>query len=110
MKKEKDNTFLEFVSYDGEYPNLCSGILTVKIDGKLKTFGSYYDKKTNYPCFWMSGGSASFDKDWNANVTQGEWVLEASKKEYPKDIWKLLPRLLKLMNDNVLNGCCGGCL
>jgi hypothetical protein len=30
---------IEFVSYNGKYPNLCSGKLTVKIDGKEVSFG-----------------------------------------------------------------------
>ena len=30
---------IEFVSYTGEYPNLCNGILTLKIDNKIVKFG-----------------------------------------------------------------------
>lgn len=30
---------IEFVSYDGEYPNLCSGVFTVKLDGVETSFG-----------------------------------------------------------------------
>lgn len=45
---------VEFVSYTGEYPNLCSGILTVKIDGEI----------VKLPPFCMcSGGSVHFDSE-----------------------------------------------
>ena len=26
---------IKFISYDGKYPHLCSGVLTVNIDGQL---------------------------------------------------------------------------
>ena len=104
---------IKFISYDGEYPNLCSGRLIVEIDGKKITFEGYCksNEKTNhYPKFWTSGGSVSFDYDWNECVLCGEWQLEANEKNYPKDISILLPFLLELMNDNVSYGCCGGCV
>lgn len=44
---------VEFISYTGKYPTLCSGILTLKIDGEEVTFGNH---KTMYPVFWANGG------------------------------------------------------
>lgn len=32
-------THVKFVSYTGRYPNLCSGILTLEIDGENVNFG-----------------------------------------------------------------------
>ena len=40
---------IKFISYDGTYPTLCSGKLTVEIDGKVVTFGKvkhYLKSKT----------------------------------------------------------------
>ena len=34
-----NKTNIEFVSYTGAYPNLCSGILTMKVNGKEYEFG-----------------------------------------------------------------------
>ncbi len=51
---------VEFVSYDGTYPNLCSGTLVVKIDGAEVSFGW---NGCDYPPFWISGGGVSFTKD-----------------------------------------------
>lgn len=61
---------IEFVEYTGRYPNLCSGRLFVKVDGKMISFGSYClgakgktkDKGVpNYPAFWSSGGGIYYD-------------------------------------------------
>ena len=110
---------LEFVEYTGRYPNLCSGKLFVKIDGKLVSFGHYClgeRGKTDdtgvpvYPEFWISGGNVTFDDDWNEDVTEGAWQMGGKYSKYPEDIAKLLPRLLKLFNKHVPWGCCGGCV
>ena len=110
---------LEFVEYTGGYPNLCSGRLFVKIDDKLVSFGNYClgekgkTDDTNVPVyksFWVSGGSVSFDDDWDEHVTEGDWEACWKEKNYPKEIAKLLPRLLELFNENVPHGCCGGCV
>ena len=45
---------VKFISYDGELPNLCSGILTLEIEGKTVTFGS--NNCCDYDRFWISGG------------------------------------------------------
>lgn len=60
---------IEFVSYTGRYPNLCSGVLTLLINGKEVTFGPEW-KGAEFPTFWASGGSCGFGgKDWT-----GEYV------------------------------------
>jgi hypothetical protein len=108
---------IKFVSYDGAYPNLCSGRLVVEIDGKEVSFGyttSFFteDKLADYPRFWCSGGSVSFDEDWNEFVdSYCDWEMSSpNEKDYPPEIWKLLPDILEVMNKNVDGGCCGGCV
>lgn len=110
---------IEFVSYDGEYPNLCSGTLTVKIDGVKTTFGAQRlwesEKKAGkvpamYPKFWTSGGSVSFDEDWSENVSWGDWELMFDRKDYPAEIADAMPELISVFNENVPPGCCGGCV
>ena len=49
-KKNSNTSRVKFISYTGEYPNLCSGVLTLEIDGKEYKFGHnfltyHYDKK-----------------------------------------------------------------
>ena len=110
---------LEFVEYTGRYPNLCSGRLFVKIDGKLVSFGKYFlgeKGKTddtnvpNYRAFWITGGWVKFYDDWEEDVGEGDWKACWKDEDYPKEIAELLPRLLELFNENVPHGCCGGCV
>ena len=58
---------VKFVSYDGKYPNLCTGTLVLNIDGTDYSFGFTTVpgmSKCDFPMFWHSGGSVSFDNDW----------------------------------------------
>ena len=89
---------LEFVSYDGAYPNLCSGTLTLKLDGKKIIFPSYCLK---------SGGSVSFDYEGNEEIEEGSWSIIEFPNNFPES---LETEAKQLVNDNVEYGCCGGCV
>lgn len=97
---------VKFVSYTGKYPNLCRGILNLNIDSKEHTFGNYKD--CEFEKFWSSGGSCSFDPDWNDEVTSGEW--EVYKDRLPMQFRKYYDEIKEVFNANVSHGCCGGCL
>ena len=110
---------IKFISYTGKYPNLCSGVLTVEIDGKEYKFGhetGSYDflndryKDDNFEKFWTSGGSVERDENWNMWATDGDWELNYYKNEFPQWIIDLFPQLIKVFNENVPGGCCGGCI
>lgn len=111
---------VKFISYSGEYPNLCSGKLVVQIDGKEISFSPYTtviadlissEEVGQYHKFRASGGSVSFDKEWRESVLKGEWEIdEIYKGEYPKEIQDALPEIIKVFNENVPEGCCGGCV
>lgn len=98
---------IEFVSYDGEWPNLCRGELKIKNNGVVIEFQSG---------FLNSGGSAEFNSDYSESyIFKGAWYLSSNYKEYLKDksikfIENELEELEKIVNDNVKLGCCGGCL
>lgn len=87
---------VEFVSYDGRYPNLCSGTLILKIDGKVVTFPAY--------CM-QSGGGVSFDNDWCEHVSSGLWTVEVPEKYKQHE-----DEINVVVNRNVEHGCCGGCV
>ena len=102
---------VKFVSYDGEYPNLCTGTLVLNIDGTDYSFGFTTVpgmSKCDFPMFWHSGGSASFDNDGNANVTSGRWQIDSL--DLPKQFRKYADEIDEVFNDNVPYGCCGGCI
>ena len=109
---------IKFVSYTGKYPNLCSGVLTVEIDGKEYKFGHEsgdYDfdkrcyKNNNFDKFWISGGSICRDKNWSMWSEEGKWELCVDDK-YPQWVIDIFPKLIELFNENVPYGCCGGCI
>lgn len=98
---------IEFVSYNGHYPNLCSGTLVLKLNGVETTFSSYGD--ADFKEFWCSGGCCGFTNDYNDSyIKKGKWKIdfnniEEKLKPYADD-------LIKVFNENVPYGCCGGCL
>lgn len=87
---------VEFVSYDGRFPNLCSGTLVLKIDGVERTMP---------PCCMRSGGSVTFDSDWCEHVDSGLWSVDV-----PDDLMDLKDEIEECVNANVPHGCCGGCV
>ena len=86
------------VEYDGSYPNLCSGTLVLTIE----------DKKWKFPkgCLY-SGGSVTFDDNWDANVEQGPWSIDEWPEGFP-ELWKAAAK--EAINDKIGLGCCGGCV
>lgn len=82
----------EFVSYTGEWPNLCSGTMTFKVDGK-----EYKIERLE-----STGG---LDKDYEPYI--GKWKIK--KDKLPEELKPFLKDIEKLANDNIELGCCGGC-
>lgn len=89
----------EFVSYDGAFPNLCNGTLVIRVDGKEYSLEPYVLE---------SGGSVSFDDEWNEEVTQGPWKVDSDY--LPEELKPFKAEITELVNDNVEFGCCGGCV
>lgn len=107
---------VEFISYTGEWPNLCNGVLTLKIDGVEYKFGHNYEQycnstfkdespdNPNFERFWMSGGSCNYSN----GCTSGEW--EILEENLPEQFKKYIVEIDNVFNSNVPYGCCGGCL
>lgn len=87
---------VEFVSYDGNFPNLCSGTLVLKIDGVERTMPPY--------CM-RSGGGVWFDSDGGEHIESGRWSVDV-----PDDLTELRDEIEECVNANVSHGCCGGCV
>ena len=86
------------IEYDGEYPNLCSGQLIVYIDEDKWVFPKY--------CL-SSGGSVSFDDDWNEEISHGPWCVNEWPNGFPEELKELVTDVI---NDEIPHGCCGGCV
>lgn len=86
---------VEFVSYDGKWPNLCGGELVLRIDGKEVNLGQ---------CL-RSGGCVWFDSDWGEYVETGAWSVSV-----PKEFAQYANEITEIVNGNVPWGCCGGCV
>lgn len=88
---------IEFVSYDGKYPNLCGGTLTLRVDGEI--FETWY-------CL-ESGGDWEVD-GFEEHVFKGPWSLNRWKFDGFSS--EELKEIERLVNKNVEWGCCGGCI
>ena len=87
---------VKFVSYTGKYPNLCSGNLTLLIDGKTVKFDSIKDR------FWAIGGFISDDYEY---VYKEEWII--SIDDLPEKYRKYAYEIDRVFNEHVPHGCCG---
>lgn len=95
---------IKFVSYTGSYPNLCSGTLVLNINGEDMTFGY----TGQYSKFWQSGGYVDVDSE---TVECGPWELVYDPELcLPKFLVPYADELIRVFNEHVDCGCCGGCL
>ena len=107
---------VKFVKYECEPLSRCRGALYVWIDNKLISFGAWCDCKRSqpdYPPFWESGGEVDYDDNGMIkDCRQGPWKLakDISKWDYTEEIERAFPELIRIMNENVRWGCCGGCI
>lgn len=103
---------IKFVNYTGRYPNLCSGVLTLEIEGKKYTFGPAW-KECDFPCFWTSGGSVWCNSE-SEGTTHAPWDSRYADHECNKiDEFfgeGAAEKFLDVMNENVDYGCYGGCI
>ena len=128
---------IEFVSYDGEFPTLCEGLLVVRIDGRLYAFSSY-SNESMYRSFWNrhnrmevlednsitkvfgfyleSGGRIDWGDDGESpEIVQGEWIIDDKAMKLENGERFILSgeqksELEKVINQNIEFGCCGGCV
>lgn len=101
---------ITFVSYNGTYPNLCSGTLALSVSGELFTFDHAL----------ISGGAAGVDSNYDDYCIKGEWRLyyndspDGHRLGFDDNGVRFsreeLEWITELVNENVPHGCCGGCI
>lgn len=105
---------VEFVSYDGAYPNLCSGTLVLDIGGECHVFkeGRNREEKASgvHGAFWSPGGSCGFMGGSYDDLycDTGPWEIDSSS--LPEELMPLAEEIGAAFNAHVPFGCCGGCL
>lgn len=84
---------VKFVSYDGDYPQLCKGRLVLRINtiNWIFPYGSL-----------GTGGGCEID----GKTSKGEWRIIKWPKGFPEE-YKYEAN--KLVNEKIVHGCCGGC-
>lgn len=97
---------IKFISYDGEYPNLCSGKLTYSVNDVL--FEKEYVLSSGGECYWDSENQEEI-------ITQGKWNFThdfvKKEKESERGLTKVEQKnLLSQINKQISWGCCGGCM
>jgi len=87
---------VEFVSYDGKLPCLCMGTLVIKVNEKIYSFKQAM----------ISGGHIDGDIHhmW---AEQDDWRIDL--EEHP-ELEPYKDEITKVVNENVEQGCCGGCI
>lgn len=110
LKNIEEIEHVKFVSYTGKYPNLCSGVLTLNIDGTNYVFGNKYSGvEVDFPSFWSSGGECGFHNNYSESyVNTEEWNIDTN--DIPELFRKYALEIDLVFNRNVPHGCCGGCL
>ena len=83
------------VSYDGKWPNACSGTLIIKLNGE-----EIYNK--TYCC--ESTGRVWFDGNWEEHIESGKLEWEDAKN-FSKEIQEVVRQEL-----SKVRVCCGGCV
>lgn len=109
---EKDNK-IEFVSYTGKFPNYCTGILTLKIEGKEVVFDPHYYPRKDRPAedkersFWEMGCLYNYDGEDFTLVDGGTWNFD--KEDISEKYQKYADEIIECFKENVPEHACGGC-
>lgn len=88
---------IEFKGYTGRWPNLCRGKLVLMVDGENMLVN----------CRLISGGSVHIGRKCKAKITQGPWDVEFEDDFFTPQEQAYIKYLI---NANVRQGCCGGCI
>ena len=95
---------VRFIEYTGGFPNLCTGILVLEVDGEIYEFGCHPDL---FMPFWDSGGSC-ICRDGEELVRRRAWTVDINV--LPEELKKYADEIERVFNENVEPGCCGGCI
>ena len=109
---------IEFVSYDGEWPNLCRGTLVIQVKEYVEDFGcdeaedfesSNEEKHAGFKEYELksilcSGGSCGFSDDYSqSHIEQEPWYIH--KNDLPDELKPYKKEIEEIINENIPWGC-----
>lgn len=94
---------VEFLCYDGEYPNLCSGELQIVVGDDLWVFPTHSLSSSGSTGFTKVKGNS---ESW---IKTGPWTIIRWPEGFPGSD-RLRREVEKQVNAYIKQGCCGGCL
>lgn len=86
---------VRFVSYSGEFPCLCFGVLKIEVDGKAWELEDAL----------VSNGACGVTDDG-----EDYWITAKRSVDLPEQLKPYEKEITALVNENVACGCCGGCI
>lgn len=89
---------IKFIDYTGKYPSLCFGHLIIEFNGERMDLGSIL----------ISHGSIHNPDTGDYEAMEGDW--DISEESLPEKLRPFCEDIVRLVNDNVEHGCCGGCI
>ncbi len=93
-----ENPTIEFVSWTQQSYAWCGSDVTIKVNGKEITL--------KRPL--ISGGNVWFDDDWGEHVEDGPWSIR--EDALPNNLKAHIKKIEEVVNENIPEGCCGGCV
>ena len=86
------------IIYNGEYPRLCRGELSIIINGK----------KWDFPNRCLeSGGNICFSEESGYDICLGDWTINEWPDKFPEEYKQ---SVISAINKEIPHGCCGGCI
>ena len=89
---------IEFISWTRRPWAWCGSDVTISFNGNIITL--------HRPL--ISGGSVRFDDDWGEHIEDGPWSVR--EDALPDELKPHIQLLVSAINDNIPQGCCGGCV
>ncbi len=93
---------VRFISYDGEYPNLCRGTLIIEVDGREYKFSPYKKSADD-------DSLRSFLVFWRRVRYKLPSIHERMGDKLPLELQMYADEIDRVFNERVSYGCCGGC-
>ena len=91
---------VKFISYTGSYPTLCTGHLTIEVNGKRYVLNQVISPDEKATCYYDH-------KTRDIVHAYGGWKVNADRLS--EELRQFACEIQELANANIEPPCCGGC-